>query len=131
MKIILATHVLVATFILAATVSSVEVDTILGGNALTEHGSELTKSLESNRGFRRRLPIFGGDDDDDDDSVSVPFTTVSSFEILTTTEAKERCNLHKNAVAMLNAQGFTKILCPFGVLVIGDSAYPDDVSVYA
>jgi len=57
---------------------------------------------------------------------SVTFTTDSPFRIFTTSEAKESCNLHETAKERLDAQGFTKILCPFGVLILGDSDYPDD-----
>ncbi len=52
----------------------------------------------------------------------------STFQIYTVKQAKAMCKLHKNLVKKLREYGFEKVMCPFGVLVIADAKYPDEVS---
>ena len=55
--------------------------------------------------------------------------TNSSFQIYNLKQAAKKCKLHKKLRKQLKQQKFTKIMCPFGVLVVGTSNYPDEVSV--
>jgi len=56
--------------------------------------------------------------------------TNSSFQIYNLKQAAKKCKLHKKLRKQLKQQKFTKIMCPFGVLVVGTSNYPDELLKY-
>lgn len=53
----------------------------------------------------------------------------SSFKIYSSTqEAQTTCMLNNQVKSVLDSNGFSKIMCPFGILVFSDDGYSDDVS---
>lgn len=52
----------------------------------------------------------------------------STFQIYNVSQAKPICKLHKKLAQKLRRYGFEKVMCPFGVLVLADAEYPDEVS---
>ena len=55
-------------------------------------------------------------------------TIDSSFKVYNTQEAQTTCMLNNQVKAALDNNGFSKIMCPFGILVFADADYSDDVS---
>ena len=55
-------------------------------------------------------------------------TIDSSFKVYNTEEAKTTCMLNDQVKAALDNNGFSKIMCPFGILVFADADYSNDVS---
>ena len=52
----------------------------------------------------------------------------SSFKIYNTLEAQTTCMLNNQLKFVLDNNGFSKIMCPFGILIFADSDYSTDVS---
>ena len=55
-------------------------------------------------------------------------TIESSFKVYNTQEAQTTCMLNNQMKFVLDNNGFSKIMCPFGILVFADSDYSTDVS---
>ena len=55
-------------------------------------------------------------------------TIDSSFKVYNTQEAQATCMFNNQVKAALDNNGFSKIMCPFGILVFADADYSDDVS---
>jgi len=62
--------------------------------------------------------------------VSPTPTPVSKLEIYSLDDAKDKCNLHQKLHTSLRQQGFEKVMCPFGVLVVAVSSYSDTLLRY-
>jgi hypothetical protein len=58
-----------------------------------------------------------------------PFTK-SPFKIYNIKQGKKnnKCKLHPDLASSLKANGFTKVVCPFGILMVATQKYPDEVS---
>ena len=58
-----------------------------------------------------------------------PFTK-SSFKIYNINQGMkdDKCKLHPELVSSLKANGFTKVMCPFGILMVATKRYPDEAS---
>lgn len=56
----------------------------------------------------------------------------SSFKIYTVAAAKKRnkCKLSKILAKSLTGNGFTKVMCPFGILLVATDRYPDELLKY-
>ena len=54
--------------------------------------------------------------------------TETSLQIYNLSQAKKKCKLHKTLRKQLKQQKFKKIMCPFGVLLVATSDYPDEVN---
>jgi len=56
----------------------------------------------------------------------------SSLKIYTVAGAKKKtkCKLRKNLAKSLTANGFTKVMCPFGILLVATDEYPDELLKY-
>mmetsp|Transcript_30552 Transcript_30552/g.36312 ORF Transcript_30552/g.36312 Transcript_30552/m.36312 type:complete len:346 (+) Transcript_30552:79-1116(+) len=62
-----------------------------------------------------------------------PFPHVeSSFEIYTIDKGNElnACMMHSDLVSSLQKNGFTKVVCPFGILLFATDEYPDNLLKY-
>ena len=55
-------------------------------------------------------------------------TIESSFKVYNTQEAQTTCMLNNQVKAVLDNNGFSKIMCPYGILVFADAAYSDNAS---
>lgn len=42
----------------------------------------------------------------------------------------DKCKLHPELVSSLKANGFTKVMCPFGILMVATKRYPDELLKY-
>jgi len=56
----------------------------------------------------------------------------SSLKIYTVAGAKKKskCQLRNNLAKSLTANGFTKVMCPFGILLVATDEYPDELLKY-
>jgi len=50
----------------------------------------------------------------------------SSFQIYSVDVAQNHCEIHPDVVQVMKSNGYTKVMCPFGVLVLGSANYPDN-----
>lgn len=55
----------------------------------------------------------------------------SVFQIYSVNQAARICKLHSSLKKSLTKNDFTKVMCPFGVLIFADSGYPDDLLRHA
>jgi len=69
-----------------------------------------------------------------DTSATIPClsTVKSSFKIYTVAQAakKTNCSLTKKLQNSLKKNGFTKVMCPFGILLVATTKYPDELLKY-
>mmetsp|Transcript_12984 Transcript_12984/g.15233 ORF Transcript_12984/g.15233 Transcript_12984/m.15233 type:complete len:431 (+) Transcript_12984:38-1330(+) len=69
-----------------------------------------------------------------DTSASLPCLShvKSSFKIYTVAGAKKKskCKLHGKLAKSLTNNGFTKVMCPFGILLVATEKYPDELLKY-
>ena len=55
--------------------------------------------------------------------------TKSSFKVYNINKGKsaKKCHLHSDLANSLTANGFVKVMCPFGILLVATEKYPDEV----
>ena len=55
--------------------------------------------------------------------------TKSSFKVYNIKKGKDNnnCKLHPDLAKSLKANGFVKVMCPFGILLVATEKYPDMV----